>query len=170
MQVMASSILRMDATWVDYLLIALYFVFVLGIGLSARAQISSSIDVKHLADVRISQDPKDLSFMVEGWSQTITRETWTIAVNCTSYDPWRIAVWANTTGDTGEFIARGDPDGSTVSGPVAAGSVSLTVATPSGPLFTTASDDFPLYLDVGGQQVTCTGISGASGTRNEPPR
>ena len=44
MQVMASSILRMDASWVDYLLIALYFVFVLGIGLSARASVSSSID------------------------------------------------------------------------------------------------------------------------------
>jgi solute:Na+ symporter, SSS family len=44
MDVMASSILRMDAHWVDYLLIALYFVFVLGIGLTARASVSSSID------------------------------------------------------------------------------------------------------------------------------
>src|SRR6201999_3211994 len=44
MQVLASSILRMDANWVDYLLIALYFVFVLGIGLTARASVSSSID------------------------------------------------------------------------------------------------------------------------------
>jgi SSS family solute:Na+ symporter len=44
MDVLATSVLRMDANWVDYLLIALYFVFVLGIGLSARAQVSSSID------------------------------------------------------------------------------------------------------------------------------
>src|SRR5690349_19852322 len=44
MYVLASSILRMDASWVDYLLIALYFVFVLGIGLAARASVSSSID------------------------------------------------------------------------------------------------------------------------------
>ncbi len=44
MQLLASSILRMNASWVDYLLIALYFVFVLGIGLSARASVSSSID------------------------------------------------------------------------------------------------------------------------------
>ncbi len=44
MDVLASSILRMDANWVDYLLIATYFVFVLGIGLSARASVSSSID------------------------------------------------------------------------------------------------------------------------------
>ena len=36
--------LRLDANWVDYLLIALYFVFVLGIGLAARRSISSSLD------------------------------------------------------------------------------------------------------------------------------
>ena len=44
MEVLASSILRMDANWVDYLLIALYFVFVLGIGFIARSQISTSLD------------------------------------------------------------------------------------------------------------------------------
>jgi SSS family solute:Na+ symporter len=44
MEVLASSILRMDASWVDYLLIAIYFATVLGIGLAARAQVSSSID------------------------------------------------------------------------------------------------------------------------------
>jgi SSS family solute:Na+ symporter len=44
MELLSSSILRMDASWVDYLLIATYFVFVLGIGLSARASVSSSID------------------------------------------------------------------------------------------------------------------------------
>ncbi|WP_286959106.1 sodium:solute symporter family protein [Arsenicicoccus sp. UBA7492] len=33
-----------NATWVDYLLIALYFLFVLGIGFAARRQVSSSID------------------------------------------------------------------------------------------------------------------------------
>jgi solute:Na+ symporter, SSS family len=40
----ASSQLRLDANWVDYFLIALYFVFVLGIGILARRSVSSSID------------------------------------------------------------------------------------------------------------------------------
>jgi solute:Na+ symporter, SSS family len=44
MTVLASSILRLDANWVDYLLIALYFVFVLGIGLLAKRAVSSSLD------------------------------------------------------------------------------------------------------------------------------
>src|ERR1700759_2886985 len=36
--------LRLDANWVDSLLVAVYFVFVLGIGLMARRSVSSSID------------------------------------------------------------------------------------------------------------------------------
>jgi SSS family solute:Na+ symporter len=40
----ASSQLRLDTNWVDYLLIALYFVFVLGIGIVAKRAVSSSID------------------------------------------------------------------------------------------------------------------------------
>jgi SSS family solute:Na+ symporter len=40
----ATSELRLDANWVDYLLIATYFVFVLGIGILAKRAVSSSID------------------------------------------------------------------------------------------------------------------------------
>ena len=40
----ASSQLRLDANWVDYLLIAIYFGFVLGIGVMAKRAVSSSID------------------------------------------------------------------------------------------------------------------------------
>ncbi len=42
--VAAGSSLRLDANFVDYLLVAVYFVFVLGIGLLARKQVSSSLD------------------------------------------------------------------------------------------------------------------------------
>ncbi len=40
----ADAQLRLDANWVDYLLIATYFVFVLGIGILAKRSVSSSID------------------------------------------------------------------------------------------------------------------------------
>ncbi len=40
----ATSELRLDTNWVDYLLIAVYFVFVLGIGVLAKRAVSSSID------------------------------------------------------------------------------------------------------------------------------
>jgi len=40
----ASSGLRLDANWIDYVLVAIYFVFVIGIGLMARRSVSSSLD------------------------------------------------------------------------------------------------------------------------------
>ena len=40
----SASVLQLDASWVDYTLIAIYFVFVLGIGLAARRKVSRSID------------------------------------------------------------------------------------------------------------------------------
>ena len=40
----AGSSLRLGTNWVDYLLIALYFAFVLGIGVMARRAVSSSLD------------------------------------------------------------------------------------------------------------------------------
>lgn len=36
--------IRLDAQWIDYLLIAIYFIFVLGIGWFAKRGISSSIE------------------------------------------------------------------------------------------------------------------------------
>ena len=36
--------LRLNASWVDYLLVAIYFLFVLGIGVMARRSVSSSLD------------------------------------------------------------------------------------------------------------------------------
>jgi SSS family solute:Na+ symporter len=42
--VLAATSFRLDANWVDYTLVAIYFVFVLTIGVMARRQISSSLD------------------------------------------------------------------------------------------------------------------------------
>jgi solute:Na+ symporter, SSS family len=42
--VVLATDLRLDTNWVDYLLIGVYFVFVLGIGVMARRAISSSLD------------------------------------------------------------------------------------------------------------------------------
>ena len=41
---MADNVLRLNLGWLDYVLVAIYFVFVLGIGFIARSQISTSLD------------------------------------------------------------------------------------------------------------------------------
>src|SRR6185503_19000722 len=38
------NVLRLNLGWLDYVLVAIYFVFVLGIGFIARSQISTSLD------------------------------------------------------------------------------------------------------------------------------
>ena len=40
----ADAQLRLDANWVDYLIVALYFAFVIGIGVMAKRSVSTSID------------------------------------------------------------------------------------------------------------------------------
>jgi hypothetical protein len=83
-------------------------------------------------------------------------------MNTTPYDPWRVIELAATTGDTGEFLCILDTDGSTVHTTASAGATSLSVSTTSGPLWTTASDDFPLFLNIGGIRVKATNITGSS--------
>lgn len=99
---------------------------------------------------------------VQGYSQVITPYSWKVSINCAPYQPWRIIRLAADTGDTSEFTARLDTDGSTVASAASAGATSLSVATTTGPLWTTAADDFPLVVEVGGIAVTVTAISGAS--------
>src|SRR3954462_11715551 len=40
----AESVLRLNLGWLDYVLVAIYFVFVLGMGFIAKSQISTSLD------------------------------------------------------------------------------------------------------------------------------
>lgn len=86
----------------------------------------------------------------------------TLELTCASALPYTVAEAALDTGDTNPWIGRYDTDGSTVASLANAGATSLSVATPSGPLWATAADDFPMYLDVGGVQVRTTACSGAS--------
>jgi hypothetical protein len=124
--------------------------------------IGARMDLVNLSDVRVQQDPKNISLLLEGWSETINKFSWTATANCSPCDVWRVGVLAKDTGDAGEFLMHLESDGSTVVGYTAAGEASLTVATPSGPLWTTASDDFPFDLNVADVHVTVTAISGGS--------
>jgi hypothetical protein len=59
-----SSILRLDAGPVDYVIIGLYFVVVLGIGYLARRQVSTSLDF--LLSGRPARSPWDIRAVIGG--------------------------------------------------------------------------------------------------------
>ena len=49
-----------------------------------------------------------------------------------------------------------------------AGSTSLEVDVPDGPLWTTVADDYPMDLEIGGIKVTATACTGASQSGKRP--
>ncbi|RSN26491.1 hypothetical protein DMC63_01250 [Streptomyces sp. WAC 05977] len=103
-----------------------------------------------------------VSQIVYGYRRRFGGKLHEIDFTCGPAQPFAVAEAADTTGDTNPWLARADTDGSTVNTLASAGATSLSVATTSGPLWTTAADDFPLYLDVGGIQVRATACSGTS--------
>lgn len=120
------------------------------------------VDVTGIADVRSQLPDTDLRLLVEGASQRIDKFTWSADLVVSPFDPWRIGEVADESGDTNELVMRLSSDGSTLAAAAAAGATSLSVATPSGPLWTTAADDFPLWVEIEGTPVEVTAIAGAA--------
>jgi hypothetical protein len=75
-------------------------------------------------------------------------------------DPYRVGVLAQTTGDTDPTVGYAETDSSVVAAGVAAGASSFTAT--CSPLWTTATDDFPQDVVVGGQRVAIGSVSGSS--------
>lgn len=128
----------------------------------AALRVGERITVTGVDTVRTQHPAGDLDLLVQGWSESLSRFTWDVEVNCSPYDPHRIITLAADSGDTGEFVCHLDTSGSTLATGVAAGATSLSVTTTTGPIWTTTADDFPFEVSVGGVPVTVTAISGAS--------
>lgn len=124
--------------------------------------IGARIDVTGISTVRTQHPTGALSFILEGYTQTIDQFRWNIEANCSPFAPWRIIEVAADAGDTGEYRCHLESDGSTLATDEAIGSTSFSVATPSGPLWTTTADDVPMTIEVSGIPVTVTAISGAA--------
>ncbi|HEX5404796.1 MAG TPA: hypothetical protein VFX16_21115 [Pseudonocardiaceae bacterium] len=122
----------------------------------------SRIDITNIAEVADQMPDRDIRLLVQGYTEVIGQFVWSLAANTSSYDPWRLATVAEETGDTDEFLMRLDTDGAAVHTDAAVGATSISVETPSGPLWTTAADDFPLFVEIGGIRVTVTAITGSS--------
>lgn len=125
--------------------------------IAGRAQITGLQTVRHQQAVTV------IDLFAQGWQETIDQFMWSVTLNSSPYDPWRMIVLAQDSGDTGEFLCRLDTDGSTTVGDTPAGSTAIIVATTSGPLWVQGSgDDFPLDVNAGGWQTTVTSIINAA--------
>lgn len=120
------------------------------------------IAIANVISALTQMPPQTLTQVLQGWTETFDQFLWDVVANTTSFDLWHIATIAQESGDTSQYAWRLESDGANLVTAVAAGATSLSVATPSGPLWTTVADDFPVSISVAGIQVVVTNITGAS--------
>lgn len=96
---------------------------------------------------------------MEGYSMFIDGERWTVTPVCSPAAPYQIAV-VEATDDS---VWRLETDGAELTSTLSATATSFQVTTAAGmPLFTTAVGDFPVDVNIGGEQIRISAISGAS--------
>ncbi|WP_328962977.1 hypothetical protein [Streptomyces virginiae] len=99
--------------------------------------------------------PGPIDLIVEGYTETIGHPNdWDIVLNCSPAGPWTVAVADDLV------LGRADTTGSTLASGVTSTGTTLSVATASGPLWSTT--DEPYDIVVGGEVMTVTTVTGAS--------
>jgi hypothetical protein len=123
------------------------------------AEVSSRVDTLNVASKTVQHPPGDIALLLEGWAEQLAPTAWTVAGNCSPFQPWRVAVIEG--GGDGRW--RIDSGSSTLAAGAAAGATSISVAS-SNPVevWSTAAGDYPRDIDVGGVKVTATAVAGAT--------
>ena len=108
-----------------------------------------------------SQHPlgPNINLMVQGWSETIDPDNWSITFDCTPGGIWTVGILEDDT------LGRLDTAGSELGADVAETDTTLTLTTTRGPRWidsATYSAEFPFDLLVGGERMTVTAITGTS--------
>lgn len=102
----------------------------------------------------------DVSLIIVGYTETITPFVHQITFNCMPAEPYTVGVWS-TSASSGSF--RWDTGGSSLSSSATATATSLSVATASGnALWTTDSSARPFDVNIGGERVRVTNVTGSS--------
>lgn len=102
----------------------------------------------------------DVSLIIIGYTETITPYVHTITFNCMPAEPYTVGAWS-TSASSGSF--RWDTGGSTLNSSATSTATSMSFATATGnALWTTDSNAFPFDVNIGGERVRVTNITGSS--------
>lgn len=93
---------------------------------------------------------------MRGYTEVLGLYDWSLAMNCSPAGPWEVGVRDDTS------RGRRDTAGSVLASSATSSATTLSVTTASGLLWTTAAGDMPIPLQLGGETVSVTAISGAS--------
>ncbi|MHA4776078.1 hypothetical protein L1085_016400 [Streptomyces sp. MSC1_001] len=100
--------------------------------------------------------PGPIDLIVQGSTETLGIRTWNVTLTCVPAGPWTVGVVDDVV------LGRADTDGSQLAAGVSASATSLSVSVTAGPLWTTVGAEFPFDIVIGGEEITVTGITGAS--------
>lgn len=140
-------------TYVDELVATAEVNDSIGLGLVAAAV---GVDAGHRLAITSPPPwlpPEDIVQVVTGYTETLGNWERTLEFACTPASPLDVAEV-----DSGRYSSAG----STLAAGVTSSATVLSVATGSGPLWTTAAGDMPLDVMIGGERMTVTAISGTS--------
>lgn len=107
-----------------------------------------------ITNIGAADIPDDVDLIIQGYTETFDNAQWTITFNCAPGEPYQVAKF-----DTARF----DHPGSSLNAAVTTVATSFAlVSTAPDCLWTTEPAAFPFDLNVEGERVTCTGITGAA--------
>lgn len=111
-------------------------------------------DLLPIHNITAADIPDDLDLIILGYSEVFDNVKWTITFNCAPGEPYRVAKYGTSKYDhAGSTLAAAiDTDDTTVQ---------LTTGALDA-MWTVDPAAFPFDLNIGGERVTCTGITGSS--------
>ena len=100
--------------------------------------------------------PGDVDLIVEGYREQIGPYEWVVEYACAPGSAWNLAHVEDAV------YGRVDTDGSELAAPITEADTSISVAVTDGPAWVTDPAELPFDIEVGGEVMTVTAISGSS--------
>ena len=119
--------------------------------------IGSRIKITNLPDV-VSFDDVDL--IIEGYTEQISQKNWIITFNCAPYAPYLVAIVEDPAAATD--TPRIGSGTAVLASNINTTDTSLSVTTGAGGLWTTAGADFSMDINIEGERIRLSAISGSS--------
>lgn len=113
-------------------------------------------DVTNIDAKATQHPPDDVSLVVEGWSMNLDQVRWDVAASCSQFAPWRVATVGGTALVVGSSSTR-----TTTDMPAAATGTFDFASTRA---WSSTAGDYPVDLNIGGERVTCSGVTGTTFT------
>jgi hypothetical protein len=130
--------------------------------LRAQVQAVDLGDRIQITNPPFSMAPGTIDLLAQGYTEVIGQFDWDITYNCTPAGPWNI--WIVEDPDYG----RPDTAGSTLAASYTSTATSISVATASGPVWTTDHSDTPWNISVGGETMTVVSLGTTVNLADDP--